>query len=172
VEAPDDWPSASFTIDVWETFVEAGRDLDELATSFRFHYDLDFSLETLDESAYQQTLIVNVDTNDVSTYVATALLDAAEDAFGRIEADPIFFPFIADATTAKKVAGYYVHEAIRVAPLYVITGVPWWQAYDAEVGDIFNVTPPWESVARKVRLIEYTKDFDTEQIEIRCVEVT
>jgi hypothetical protein len=119
-------------------------------------------------------MIVNINDNDVSSYVPTADLVDAEEAFGRVEVDPIAFKMIPGISSAPRVAGYYVHEAIRIAPLplYVITGVPWWEAYKLEVGDILNVTPPWESVARKVRLIEYVKDFDTEQIELRVVEVT
>ncbi len=152
-------------------FVEAGRDLDELATSHRYHYDRDFALDSGDEGGYQEALIANAEQNDLSALVPTIDIDDAESTFGRIEADPRALALIADQTTAINVAGYYVSESLRIAPLYVISGVAWWEAYGLEIGDIITVTPPWEVAARTCRIIEYTKDFNTEQIEIRCVEV-
>lgn len=167
-ETDYEWPAASGSITEWESFVEAGRDLRELATRYHFPYAYDASLG-IDEAAFTAVVVATPDQSDVS--VTTGQLATAEATFGRRDAEPVALPTILEEATAEEIAGYYVHEGIRLAAIFVISGVPWWQAYAVEVGDLLDVTPPWASSSVKVRVIEYVKDFGTEQIEIRCVEV-
>jgi hypothetical protein len=164
--------AASGAITEWARggFVEVGRALhDELATRFIFHYAPDWSRGD-GEEAYTEILIANEDDNDL-TVPSTADFQSAEDDFGDLDAEPMALRAIHDSATADDVAGYYAHELIRGGALFAISGVPWWEGYDVEVGDIKNVTPPWGSSAVKTRIIEYTKDPSTEQIELRGVEV-
>ena len=108
--------------------------------------------------------------SDVPGTTAADLM-TKEGEIGRIDADPHAFVGIQDEATAEDVLGYYVAESVRLAPLFAIEGVPWWEGYSLEVGDLVNATPPWESAARKCRVIEYVKSFESEQVELRLVEV-
>ena len=169
-QAEDDyeWPAASGSITEWDSFVEAGRGLPELATRSHFPYAYNAALG-IDEAAWTALVVATPDQSDVS--VTTGQLATAEATFGRFDAEPVALATILEEATAEEIAGYYVHEGIRLAALFVISGVPWWEAYAVEVGDLLNVTPPWADASVKVRVIEYVKNFDTEQIELRCVEV-
>lgn len=151
-------------------FVEVGRALrDELATRFLFPFKPDWSRGD-GEEAYTAVLVANEDDNDLTTPDDAAFATAVA-AFGNIAAEPIAFRALRDSASVDDVAGYFAHELIRGGALYAIRGVPWWEAYALEVGDIVEVTPPYESSPRKVRTIEYDKDSDTELIELRLVEV-
>lgn len=167
-ESDYEWPAASGSIADWDRFVEAGRDLRELATRYRFPYGYNAALG-IDETAWTALVVATPDQSDVS--VSAAQLATAEATFGRFDAEPVTLPTILEEATAEEIAGYYVNEGIRLAALFLISGVPWWDAYLVEVGDLKNVTPPWASSSVKVRVIEYVKDWGTEQIELRCVEV-
>jgi hypothetical protein len=168
-ESDYDWPAASGSITEWDTFVEAGRDLRELATRWLFPYAYDASKGTGDE-AYTEVVVATPDQSDVPETTAAELV-TAEALFGRFDAPPLPLLALRDETSAEEIAGYYVHEGIRLAALYAISGVPWWEGYALEVGDLVNVTPPWSDSSVKVRLIEVVKDFGTEQVDVRCVEV-
>jgi len=168
-ESDYDWPAASGSITEWETFVEAGRDLRELFTRSLWPYAYDASRGVSDE-AYTQAVVATPDLSDVPETDAAALI-AAEVLFGRFDAPPTPLPALQDEVSAEEIAGYYVHEGRRLAALYAISGIPWWEGYTLEVGDIVNVTPPWAAASVKVRLIEVVKDFGTEHVEVRCVEV-
>jgi hypothetical protein len=169
-ETDYDWPAAGATLAEWDPggITELGRDLDQLATRHVAHYAPDPSLGDFD-SLYGGIVLANPDESDVS--VTTGQLTTAEADFGRIDAAPVAFVGISEEATAEEVFGYYVHEAIRIAALVAIAGVPWWEGYTVEVGDILTVTLPWRASSIKVRVLEYRKSFDTEQIELRGVEV-
>jgi len=83
----------------------------------------------------------------------------------------IFLRAVQDQATAQDVGGYYVREATRLAALWILEGVAWWEAYDLERGDIVSLTPPWDTTARKARVIEIEKRFDAEVVNLRVVEV-
>lgn len=165
--------AASGSVTEWEPggFVEADQDVRYThASRFTFPYAPDWSRGD-GEEAFTQLVVANEDTNDLTT-PNTAAFAAAADAFGSIDAEPMAFKCIQVEATAEEIAGYYAHERIRVpVALYAIKGIPWWEAYALEVGDIISVTPPWASSATKCRVIEYVKEPATEQVELRLVEV-
>jgi hypothetical protein len=172
------FPAASLAITEWDKggTVELGLSLEELGTRWVAHYAPDASLPEGDE-AFTQIALANPDTSDVS--VTTTLLGNAEAAFGRLDAQPFAFLAHQDEDTLEEVFGYYVSEGIRAghgsvvpAALIAISGIPWWDGYALQVGDLRNVTLPWRTSAKKVRVIETRKSFETEQVEIRAVEVT
>jgi len=167
----------TLSVSDWEPggFALVGRRFEQdLFTRFLFFYFIDTRLGNTSE-AFTKLLRVSTaprESNDVSTKVATADLQTAEDAFGIHEATPVDFVCIQDDDTAIDVAGYTVHEIIRRAKMFAIRGVPWYdgEAYALELGDMRNVTPPWSSTAVKCRVIEITKDA-SENLELRLVEV-
>jgi hypothetical protein len=164
--------AASGSVTEWSHggFAEVGRALrDELASRFTFFYAPDWSRGD-GEEAFTAILIANEDDDDLTTPTAVELA-VATFTFGSIDADPMAFRAIRDSVSAIDVAGYYAHELIRGGALFAISGVPWWEAITIEVADIISVTPQWASAAVKSRVIEYTKDPSTEQIELRLVEV-
>lgn len=82
------------------------------------------------------------------------------------------FFLISQVPTADDIVGYYVQEFIRhPVRLFDLRGVPWWQAYDLERGDVVQVTPPWGSTPIKCRILEHIKDWQTERVSLRLVEV-
>lgn len=165
--------AASGSVSEWDHggFAEADQDIRFVhASRFTFPYAPDWSKGPT-ESAFTQLVVANEDTNDLTTPNDAAFTQAAQD-IGSFEAEPITFKTIQQLATAEEIAGYYAHERIRIpVALFAISGIPWWEGYDLEVGDIINVTPPWTSGAVKSRIIEYTKNNETEQIELRLVEV-
>ncbi len=171
-ETDHEWSAASGSFAEWESFIEAGRQLAELGTRLTAFYGFDASNGTREE-AYGAFLRADSDVNDLNpTPIPDADIDTAEDEVGVIEAEPFAFLMIQEAATAKDIFGYYVHEALRTqAKLFAVKGVPWWEAYAVEVGDVMDVTAPWDASSTKIRVIEYTKVFSTEEIELRVVEV-
>jgi hypothetical protein len=167
------FPAASGSVTEWDRggFAEADQDLRFVhASRFTFSYAPNWSRGD-GEEAFTQVVVANEDTNDL-TVPSTADFATAADRIGKYEAEPVGLRAIQDEVTAEEIAGYYCHERIRIpVGLFAITGVPWWEAYDLEVGDIIEVTPPWASSAVKCRVIEYVKDSATEQIELRLVEI-
>jgi hypothetical protein len=167
------YPDASVSVTEWDPggFVEAAQDVTYAhASRFSFRYAPDWSRGD-GEEAFTQIVVANEDTNDLTT-PSTADFQAAADKLGSIDAEPEAFRCIQVEATAEEIAGYYCHERIRVpVRLFAISGVPWWESFKLEVGDIVNVTEPWGSSAIKCRILEYVKDPSTEQIELRMVEV-
>jgi hypothetical protein len=172
------FPAATLSITEWEKggIAELGLSLDELGTRWVAHYAPDASLPEGDE-AFTRIAVANPDTSDVS--VTTSQLAAAEAAFGRLDAQPFAFLAHQDEATLENVFGYYVSEGIRAgqgsivpAVLVAISGVPWWEGYALQVGDLISVTLPWRTAAKKLRVIQTSKSFETEHVEVRAVEVT
>lgn len=164
--------AASGAITEWAPggFVEVGRALrDELATRFFFPYAPDWSRGD-GEEAYVAALVANEDVNDL-TVPDDAAFAAAVAKFGNINAEPIAFRALWASGYVDDVGGYYAHELIRGPALFAIRGVPWWQAYALEVGDIVEVTPPWGDTPIKCRILEIIKDPSTELVELRLMEV-
>lgn len=157
------------TISEWQRFSESGRDVGEIAARTLVYYDYDASLGT-DERAYLGLLQATPELSDFAA-VSAGTLAALEAKFGRRDTRRIFLRAISDRDTALDVAGYYVREATRLAALWILEGVAWWEAYDLERGDIVSLTPPWDTTARKARVIEIEKRFDAEVVNLRVVEV-
>lgn len=152
-----DTDDVSGEIDVWDDFVDGGRDWRELASRFNFRYDYDPTLGTSEE-AFKQVVIATPDKSDVS--VTTTAIGDARDLFGEREASPVFLYSILDETTAEEIAGYYVQEGIANGRrVYAIRGVPHHQAYKLRVGDLFELVPAWISTYRP----EYTANHMVDQ---------
>ena len=115
-------------------------------------------------------LVANPDQSDLNIVIPLDLSLVSE-AYGPRESPELPLFAIQDETTAKEIAGYIAHEGLRIAPLFRIIGVPWWEAYDLEVGDIVTVTTPWKNATYECRIIEYVKNFQTEQVDFRLVGV-
>jgi hypothetical protein len=166
------FPAASGSVTEWDRggFAEVGRALrDELATRFLFFYAPDWT-RGAGEEAYTAVVVANEDGSDLAVPDTAAFVAAVAD-YGNIEAPPIAFRALRALASAEEIAGYYAHELIRGGALFAISGVPWFESYALEVGDIINVQPPWAAAAVKARIIQYTKDPGTEQVELRLVEV-
>ncbi len=150
---------------------QVGRDLlSDLFTRYTFVYAPEHSLGT-GEEAFTGILTANPTVSGV-TGVSSATLSVLESSIGIRVAPPVAFQLIQDTTTAAIIAGYYVAERVRRTKLFALAGVPWWDSYDLEVGDLRSVTPPWGSTAIDCRVIEVDIDPRTEQRELRLVEVT
>ncbi len=165
------WPDASVAsvITEWERFTEETRKLEEIITGYVFRYAYRSNLG-IDDRSFDRLLVANIDESELN-FVGSPDILAVQNAYGFREAPELPLFAIQDEDTAKDVAGYIVHEGIRVAALYRVIGVPWWEAFDKEVGDIITVTPPWTSVPVKCRIIEYVKNFETEQVDFRLIEI-
>jgi len=164
------FPASVRTITEWTRFSESGRDVSELGARFLALYAFDPTLGA-SETAYLAGLRGDPDVSDFTGTTASALA-ALEAKFGRRDTQRIFLQAIQDEATAKDVAGYYVREGTRLAALWILEGVPWWQAYDLERGDVVTLTAPWASSSSKARVIEVVKSFGSEVVNLRVVEVT
>lgn len=166
------FPVPTVTLTEWaEGFAEIGRNSRSLFTRFRALYDRDASLGD-GEDSYRAVLRADADSNDLATtWVPTADFTAAEAKYGRRDHPGFGFLCVADLASAKFTLGYYAQEHMRIAPTYVIPGVPWWESYALERGDTVYVTPRWESTPRALRIVEYAKDWADEIVGLLAVEV-
>ena len=69
-------------------------------------------------------------------------------------------------------AEYYVSESKRIpAATVALFGVPWVQGYALELGDVIDLQLPWWFASRSVRLLGYSKQWDTGPIDLIGIEV-
>jgi hypothetical protein len=166
------WPVTGGTLDQFreENFVDAGRDENlDLFSGRTFFYGYLPSLGNGDE-AFTKLIRIGADHNDSD--VAAGVISAAVDNFGRIDAPVALLLGIHDDATAKEISGYYYTEGARLAALFVVSDLSWSQGYTLECGDIRDLVRPWEAGTIKVRVIEVSKNFGTQLVEVRLVEVT
>lgn len=176
-DADGDFPASVATITEWEPggFVELGRDVEaELLTRLLYLYDLDPSVEAGGDGAFRGALRASPVSADHDLASPTAAeIEAVEDTLGRLDAaEPRFYHLLRTAADAGFIAGRELSDRLRIPRLVAMSGVPWWQGYALEWGDIVQATPPWESTALKLRLIGVTKRFDDELVDLVSVEVT
>lgn len=169
------FPAVGGSLTEYQTWKEKTRTLAEVATRFRFGYDVDrtlgiFSLGAMGE-AFPSAVNITAENNDVSDPSVSDLEDA-EEVYGRLDAPFVGFLCVVDETTAEDVAAYYVHEKIRAPRIFELRGVGWDEGYALERGDIVGFTPPAEAVELKCRVIGYRKEADSERIDLKLVEVT
>lgn len=174
-DADGDFTAAIETLTEWEPggFVELGRDVsEELYTRAIYLYEVDLALGEGD-SAFRGAIRASaVSAKHDLTSPTAAAIDAVEDKLGRLDAPgPVPYYLLRNATDAGFIAGRELTDRLRLPPLYAIAGVPWWQAYRLEAGDIVQATPPWESSAEKMRIIGYTKRFRDELVDLTLVGV-
>lgn len=151
-------------------FAQGDTDLRiEAATRFQSFYAYDASKGTSD-AAFAKVLRADADSNDL-TVPSVANFQAAEASLGVIVLPPIQLLCVQDDATAKDRLGYEAHERIREAATFALRGVPGREVYASEPGDLVDMTPPWSSTSRKVRLLRVEKDPVSELYEIRAVEV-
>tara|TARA_Y100000310_G_scaffold340325_3_gene435687 strand:+ start:446 stop:3838 length:3393 start_codon:yes stop_codon:yes gene_type:complete len=136
------WPDPTESITVHgDGFIDNGRDLEQMSAYHTFRYGLDSSLGT-GEEAFRGIAVANPTTSDVS--VTAAQLTSAEERFGDVDSQPVFFLGIRDKFTAEEVAGYIVHESIAEdRRVFSIDEIPWYEGYTLEVGDMRWIVPPW-----------------------------
>jgi hypothetical protein len=164
--------AATRTLTEWESASEDGRSLSNITTRWSAMYALDRSRVQSGEEPFDEVLNVSVDESDVPG-ITTANMTTAEATFGPRPRPLVLLPTIADQTTAERVLGYHVVEGKRVASIISLTGVPWVEAYDLEIGDIVDVGLDWWTVATKrFRIIQYAKRSSDELADITLVEVT
>ena len=139
-------------------------------------FDPDRALEVPEVSdGFRQALRVDVEVNDISTKVATALLTTAELNYGVRPRALVALSSVTELATAIEREGYYVTELIRSAGrLYVLEGVPALQSYTRERGDIVRLTPPWLGSTIHARVISKTRRTGEGALkfDLRLVEVS
>ena len=169
------WGTATPSITEWQSFTDNGRAIEDLASSFLFHYEYDPTLAfapTQQEDLFANTLVANKDVSDVDQVIATDIETEAKN-FGAIAADPYTFLMIQDDATATEMAGYLVQERMASARrVFEMTGVPWYEALPLVLGDLVNVTPPWDTSSKLCRIISMRRKFFDHSWDIVAVEVT
>lgn len=171
------WPGTATAIEEHGVGVaEEGRDLSEvdalgIYTRLRALYDVNRGSPERGEGRFRELLVANADRNDVSAEVTG--LAAAQQKWGAREHPGFGFLTIRDAATARDVFGYYVHELTRLAATILIPGVPWvGGVYAMDRQDLATLVPPWESAARRLRVVGFVKSWDTGLSEVTGVGVT
>ncbi len=169
------WPASGGTLDQFrpDGVEEGGRDRGrDLFSGRTFLYAYQPNLGTGDEG-FTKAIRIGSDTNDASAKVSAGTISAAIAAFGDRDAPVAFLLGIADDDTAIEIAGYIYTEGARIdAPIIKIADLSWSQGTELEAGDIRSMTRPWIAGALKLRLIEITKDFESQRYEVRGVVVT
>ncbi len=94
----------------------------------------------------------------------------AEDAIGRVEGETAGFFLINDSTTSAEVVDWYTQERAGLGSSYRLLGVPPWEAYLLEPGDIRSLELPATlgGSTVKVRVLEIQRNPDTELADLTC----
>jgi hypothetical protein len=166
------FPAASKTLTEWRNLSLTTRSAMEQATRFQALYDLRMGVteQEITEDHFEQIVRIDVDQNDASAKLATALLTAAEQKYGRRDAEPVNFYLCNDEATGEEVLAYYAHESIRAA-LRLGLSVPLEDGYDIELGDIVQLTPRGHSAAVKGRVTQTVYQLGEPRIAINLEEV-
>jgi hypothetical protein len=122
------------------------------------------------EDLFESIVRMDVDQNDASAKLATAALTAAEEKYGRRDAEPIDFMLCDDEATGEEVLAYYAHESIRAA-LRAGMSVPLSDGYDLELGDIAQFTPRGYPSAVKCRVTQTVYQLGEPRIGVNVEEV-
>ncbi|GAF97537.1 unnamed protein product, partial [marine sediment metagenome] len=98
-------------------------------------------------------------------------MQTVETTYGRLDAPVVNLQLLQDfASGVDPVFGYFLSERIRNARSFGLSGVPWFEGYDLEAGDVVTFQPGWSSTPISARVIEYVKGED-EQIGLTLIEV-
>jgi hypothetical protein len=163
------WGASERAIDLWQRIEVLSRDGSTIGTRFRFFYAPDISQQRASD-VWRKTKRADPEVSDLSGLTAANLVDA-EKAYGRRDHPAVYLPSVFEDAAAIDIATYYGKEISRDARIFLVTGVPWWLAYDLERGSIVSITPPWSSGAIKCRVVSYVKNPGVELVDLRLVEV-
>ena len=171
-ESDFEWPASVRTLSEFRNQSETAPSATEQATRFRAGYNADLPPgETwISEEHFRGLVRIDPDQNDASALLATALLEAAEDLWGRRDAELAAFLFIADEATAKDILAYYAHEAIR-RPAGLGLTVPFDLGYDLELGDVVTITPRGHASALKARVLQTTLELSEPHVGLVLKQV-
>lgn len=154
----------------WLECEEVDRSGDGVFTRFRILYNRDGTKDG-SEDAFRKALRADADTNDLSSWINTADFATAEDLFGRREHPGIALLCIDDDDTAKRCGAYYAQEHMREARIFSIDGLPWWSAYDREIGDLLQLEAAWDTGVRTLRIVEHQHGISDSGLSVLAVEV-
>jgi hypothetical protein len=178
-----DLPATFPLLDDYQEASEESRDLSGIYTRWRFIWDIAREVNYLTtstslEDLYKGFLQADVDVSDVGG-VTTTNLEDAEKQYGR--QDHEIFSFRTGAFDAagggdgkelvNREASYYIQESLRVAATITFTGIPWSIGYQIEVGDILEGVVDWWSAKRKMKVLGYTKDWESQFVTVIAIEV-
>ena len=155
-DAAYEWPAPVAAISEWTDFKDERRDLIELGTRHTYRYDLDATMGRGGQGAdaFRKVVVASPDVSDVS--VTAAELATARERWGAAEYAPRNLLAHNDEVSAEATAGYYVHEAIALdRSLFRISGVPLYQGFNLQVGDIIEVVPPWRNLGPEERVFSF-----------------
>lgn len=152
----------------WNRLAERGRPIEALANRFRFLWDQDNTQpNALD--GFQQVFRAGADASDFGTDPVT--FSTLETKWGRRDAAPLNFRTVHDADTIEELAGYYVTAMTREDVEIDVRGVPWVESATIEIGDVVSLTLPWESAAKKWRVVGLIRDMAAGTCDFELVEV-
>lgn len=170
-----EFPTTSFTITEWEKAEENARDLRTVYTDWRASFDRDrpaldrAGIATVGE--YLQSTQISADISD-SDSVTVADVQAQESKTGHLQHPGLYFPTLTDPASAIDSLGFYTSESLRSDARRVrFIGVPWSQAFLAELGDTFDAQLESWTASRKMRLISLTKRYSDGLFDLVGVEV-
>jgi hypothetical protein len=171
-ESDFEFPAASKTLDEYTDLTLTLRSSLEQATRFRAGYALRLGVtdRQITEDLFESIVRMDVDQNDASGKLATAALTAAEEKYGRRDAEPIDFMLCDDEATGEEVLAYYAHESIRSA-LRAGLSVPLSDGYDLELGDIIEFTPRGYPSVVKCRVTQTVYQLGEPRIGLNVEEV-
>jgi hypothetical protein len=149
------WGQAVAVIAEYVSMQDLGRGLDDLASLFSFRYDFDASVGRGDsEEPFRKALIASPTVSEVPILVDE--IAAAADRFGDVQAEPIDYIGIHVAASAEQIAGYFVQERMAARRVFEIQGVPWFDGFPIELGDLVRSVPPWHKIGTEFQ--QYSLD--------------
>jgi hypothetical protein len=178
------YQSSGRAITEWQRVEEDTRELNTIFTRWRWNSEPNRAL--LDQGFRQDTalfsraVLVDQFASDLDPAITVEEIQRVEALVGPSDAPAQFLvsprPDSGDAAGenawADEVAEFYVSESKRFpAATVALFGVPWVQGYDLELGDVIDIQLPWWTATRAIRLLGYSKQWDTGLIDLIGIEV-
>jgi hypothetical protein len=182
------FPRSDREITQWRNAVEDTRELDTIFTRWRWYSEPNRAL--LDQGFHDPVSLfaraITLDNPDGTQYfsdlpaIDPVEMTRVETAVGARDAPPHFLvsprPVPTDVPPANawadQVAEYYISESKRFpAATVLLEGVPWSQGYDVELGDVIDLKLSGWVYKRYMRVLGYSKHWDTGLVDLVCIEV-
>lgn len=167
-----EFPAPAVTLRDWQTVNERGRSAEGIANRFRVLYARDRSIDSGDESGFLHVYKANsVAIGSGLARITSGRIDDSIDAYGAREHGGFFLPDLDGDTTINICGSYLCHMALASPSVYEMRGVPWVDGYARERGDIVEFDLFYKAAPIKARILEVTKAWDTQLVDLVLVEV-
>ncbi len=160
------WPGTPREITQWQSIRMSSRLGEDVANEWRILLQRDWSQLAGQVDGYMQGV------TEETTRVYGGLVLVSQLAYGARQHPGFSFDTLGQsADHVECYSSYYMRAGMDTPLTWTINGIPWIEGYDLERGDLIEFTPEGRAQVGKARIIVTTKHWQTELVDVVCVEV-